>query len=106
MNKINISPEAQNDMQEISKYITMELNNPIAAQNMLRKITERIKTLAEHASIGAPLSGIVDFDNDYRYLVCGNYLVFYRTEEKQIYVDRVLYGRRDYLRILFGELPD
>jgi plasmid stabilization system protein ParE len=44
--------------------------------------------------------------NDYRYLVSGNYLIFYKIEDEYISVNRILYGRRDYLRILFGEPDD
>jgi plasmid stabilization system protein ParE len=45
---------------------------------------------------------------DYRYLVCGNYLIFYKIEGDAVSVYRVLNGSssRDYLPILFtGELP-
>ena len=28
--------------------------------------------------------------------------MFYRIYGKDVYIDRVLYGRRDYMRILFG----
>ena len=42
-------------------------------------------------------------ESDYRFLVSGNYLVFYRAYGKDVYIDRVLYGRRDYMLILFGD---
>lgn len=48
-----------------------------------------------------PLSSMEDVDGEYRFLVSGNYMVFYRANGNDIYVDRVLYGRRDYLRVLF-----
>jgi hypothetical protein len=37
---------------------------------------------------------------------CGNYLVFYRHENDTAYVVGVVYGKRDYLKILFGDLPE
>ena len=52
--------------------------------------------------MGAPLSSIVDIETDYRFLVCGNYTAFYRYDEKFVYVIRVLYSRRDFMKILFG----
>jgi len=104
MNKIFLSAEAQNDLKEIRQYITEELNNPTAAESTLAKITRRIRTLADFAEIGSPLSSVVGSETAYRFLICGNYLVFYRTEKNSVFVDRILYGRRDYLRILFGEL--
>lgn len=59
--------------------------------------------MRDHAYAGASLSSIVDVKSDYRFLVSGQYFVFYRVCEKDVYVDRVLYGRRNYLRALFGE---
>lgn len=44
-----------------------------------------------------------DTESDCRFLVSGNYLVFYRAYGKDVYIDRVLYGRREYMRILFGD---
>jgi plasmid stabilization system protein ParE len=52
--------------------------------------------------MGPSLSSITEVESDYRFLVCGNYLTFYRVKGKDVYIDRILYGRRDYLRILFG----
>ena len=31
-------------------------------------------------------------------------MVFYRANGNDIYIDRVLYGRRDYMRVLFKDL--
>ena len=103
MANINVSVEARNDMSEISRYITIELNSPVAAKNTLRKITKSIRNLQAFPDIGAPLASIIDFPTDYRFLVCGNYLVFYCHENSEVYIIRVLYGKRDYLKILFSE---
>lgn len=46
----------------------------------------------------------MSIESDYRFLVSGNYLIFYRAYGAEVYIDRVLYGRRDYLRILFDGL--
>lgn len=56
--------------------------------------------------IGAPLSSIVDIQTDYRFLVCANYLIFYRYENRIVFVSRVLYARRNYMRILFRDLTE
>ena len=37
----------------------------------------------------------------------GDYMVFYHISGETVWIDRILYGRRDYLAILFGnELTD
>ncbi|MBS5909823.1 MULTISPECIES: type II toxin-antitoxin system RelE/ParE family toxin [Paenibacillus] len=39
--------------------------------------------------------------DDYR---CDNYLIFYRYEDGVVYVVRILYGRRNFIRVLFSNL--
>lgn len=106
MNKLHLSVSAQSDLAEIKSYIAKELENPTAALSTVRKITQDIRRLREYALIGTPLRSIADTESDCRFLVSGNYLTFYRVCGQNVYVDRVLYGGRDYLRILLGELPD
>jgi len=103
MNKLAISPEARKDLENIKAYICEKLENPIAAVNVVARITKKIRNLKEMPGIGTPLSSKISFDTDYRFLVCGNYLAFYRYKDKTVFVDRILYGRRDYVKILFPE---
>ena len=105
MYKLKISPEAKDDLVEIKSYISRELCNQQAAVNLVSKISKKIRGLSEHPEIGTPLSSIMDVQTDYRFLVCLNYLIFYRYEDGVVFVSRILYGRRDYVHILFGDLP-
>jgi addiction module RelE/StbE family toxin len=102
--KLNISPEAKNDLLEIKKYISEELNSPKAANNTVKKILSGIKNLRQFPKMGPSLSAKVNIETPYRFLVCGNYLAFYRPEETELFVDRIIYGRRDYIRILYPEI--
>lgn len=104
--KIHYTKESRRDLDEIWDYISVELQNISAAERMVNRIMDDVDRLADFAEIGAPLSSIADVDSDYRFLVTGSYLTFYRVYGSDIYVDRVLYGRRDYLRILFDKLQD
>lgn len=106
MNKLNYSPEALNDLDEIWTYISEELKSPAAAQNTIISILDSIENLREFSEIGPFLSRVTGVESDYRFLVCGNYLVFYRTRSKDINIDRILYGKRNYLSILFGNPPE
>ena len=118
MNNLHLSDEAQADLAGIKSYIAKNLENPSesyiaknlenpsAAISTVRNITKDIRRLREHSLIGASLSSIADVESDYRFLVTGSYLTFYRVLDNDVYVDRVLYGRRDYLRILFGDVQD
>lgn len=106
MNRLHLSPVAQADLTEIKEYISEDLENPIAATSTVSKIMEQIRSLSGQAFIGTPLSAITDIESDYRFLVSGNYLIFYRAYGAEVYIDRVLYGRRDYLRVLFEETAE
>ncbi|GBF10759.1 type II toxin-antitoxin system RelE/ParE family toxin [Tepidibacillus infernus] len=106
MYKLKISPEAKDDLAQIKDYISKELGNPQAAINLVSKITKKIRGLTEYSGIGAPLSSVLDIQIDYRFLVCDNYLIFYRYEDGIVFVSRILYGRRNYTRILFGDLHE
>ena len=103
MNKLKISPKAKDDLAEIKGYISQELCSPQAAVNLVAKIMKKIRGLSEHSGIGTPLSSVVDIQTDYRFLVCDNYLIFYRYEDGNVFISRILYGRRDYTRNIYAE---
>ena len=103
MAKIRYSEAAIQDLEEIGDYIAETLKSPMAALNTVSRIQDAVDRLADFPLIGSPLSSIVKAETDYRFLVCGNYLAFYRVRADNIHIDRVLYGRRDYMAILFGD---
>ncbi len=103
MAEIKFSPEAIDDLLETKKYIAEELCSEQAATNTITKIMERIRQLQDFPRSGASLSSVVGFETEYRFLSCGNYTVFYREDGERVYIVRVLYSRRDFMRILFKE---
>ena len=104
MNNLHLSPEAQADLAAIKAYIAADLENPSAALATVTRITKTIRLLREPAYIGTPLSVIANVSGEHRYLVSGNYMIFYRVLGSEVSVDRVLYGRSNYLGILFRDL--
>ena len=106
MNDLYLSEEAQNDLIEIKTYIEEELLDPSAAVATVSRITKSIRILQTCAEIGTPLSSVMDIESDHRFIVSGNYISFYRAYGSGVYIDRILYVRRDYMRILFGDSTD
>ena len=104
MSKIRYSPEAEQDLQDIKTYFETELKNPSASNKVLNEITQRIRTLEEFPRSGRKLSAIINIETDYRFIGCGNYLAFYRIENDDIFISRIIHNRRDYISILFGEI--
>ncbi len=106
MVKIQFSPEAAADLQQIKAYITEDLCNEQAAVATIAKITKQIRILSDYPESGAPLSSIIDMETHYRFLVCGHYTAFYRVKDHTVYIVRILYGRRNFAQILFPEPQD
>lgn len=101
MKNVRLSHDAKEDLKGIRNYIRDELDNPEGAKNVSDRIIRRIRQLEQFPMMGAALSSVMAPETDYRFLVSGNYLIFYRVNEATVYVDRILHGKRDYLKILF-----
>ena len=94
------SPLARRDLEEIQDYISFELKNPVAARNTVSAILDETENLEDFPLIGTPVDGLPFMVDEYRFLAVRNYLVFYRVTEGCVFVDRILYKRRDYLPLL------
>ncbi|MFA6808496.1 MAG: type II toxin-antitoxin system RelE/ParE family toxin [Eubacteriales bacterium] len=99
--KIRINPLAIADVQEIKAYIAEE--NLEAATKMGTAIYSRIENLANFPEMGVSLGTKINIKTDYRFFVCGVYLIFYKIEGEFVSVHRILNGVRDYLSILFSD---
>lgn len=102
MVNVVLSPLAKQDLLEIGDYIAFRLHNKSAARNTIHRIRKTILRLQDFPECGAPLQQPT-LHVTYRYLVCGNYMVFYHLAENSALIDRILYGKRDYLNLLFSD---
>ena len=105
MANILMSTSAERDLEQIGDYIAKQLKSPKTALNTVKKIRTSIDKLADFPLIGTPLASIIAIESNYRFIGCGNYLAFYRVQGNDVFIDRIIHGRRDYVTILFGELP-
>lgn len=103
MADIHYSPTALNDLDEIWTYLSQNLCNPIAAQNTINGIMDAVDMLSDQPEMGVPLYFLSGLNSGYRYVIHGNYMAFYRTNRTDVYMDRVLYGKSDYMRVLFKD---
>ena len=105
MARIVYSPESINDLEQIGDYIENTLQSFSASLSTLQSIRKSINNLESFPYMGTLFTPNGITRTDYRFLVCGNYLAFYRVEEvDEIYahIVRIIYGKRDYVSILFG----
>ena len=73
------------------------------ANKLLKIIVTKINQLNEFPYIGPLLSIKIKVKTNYRYLICNKYIIFYKVDNKQIFVVRILHSRMDYAQVIFGE---
>lgn len=95
MVNVRITPRAETDLEEI--WLTIALDNPSAADKLLRRIATKLERLAEFPDMGSSRPEIAP---SAKILVEGNYLILYEPAGNDIEVVRVIHGARD-LRDLF-----
>ena len=95
-----ITPLAQQDMDEIFDYISFALSSPQASERLIDKIQAAVEQICEFPFSRPLLNDAVLRDKGYRLLVIDNYNLFYIVKPETVVVIRVLYGRRDYGRLL------
>jgi toxin ParE1/3/4 len=98
--KVVFSPAAEHDLGGLFVYISNDLQNPIAAENIVKKILNLSQKLASFPDLGASLESIDARIADYRYLIADNYLVIYKTTGPEVHIVRILYARSDYVHLL------
>ncbi|HHW38718.1 MAG TPA: type II toxin-antitoxin system RelE/ParE family toxin [Bacillales bacterium] len=103
MQKLRLNPIAMQDLHDIKEYITKEFDNSIAAVDVITNIIGCYEKLKEFPLLGMELSSKIDIPTDYRYLICGSYIVFYKSDDIYVSIYRILYSRRDYIKILFDK---
>lgn len=94
------SPLARQDLDEIFDYVAYELENPSSATETINAILDAAESLEDFPFIGSPVKDLPFFVDEYRFIGARNYLIFYRVTDSRIFVDRILYKRRDYLPLL------
>ena len=100
--KLIVSIEAHRDMDEIVGYIAYEVNNPQAAINFLDDVEHSYHFVLENPYMYGLCADARLQMEGCRKIPVKNYLVIYRVDEVQkfVYIIRVIYGPRDYLKLL------
>jgi addiction module RelE/StbE family toxin len=100
--RIDISKPAENDLRDIILYISSQLSAPMTATKMMDTIEEALLSLAEMPEKYPLVRDERLSSMGYRKLLIKNYIAFYTIDEllKVVNVERILYARRDWLRLL------
>lgn len=98
--KLSFLPLFEEDLNEIVDYITEQLDNPTAAQNLVDDIESAINERLETPLAFAPYPSSKKRKFPYYRINIRNYSVFYVVIEDIMEVRRVLYSGRDIERLL------
>lgn len=93
---------AENDLDEILNYISIDLDNPIAAKDFYNELDKAIARPRQFPFSGAPVSNPYVKTPGVRKLYVKNYTVFYYPDESinTITILRIIYSHRNIEEIL------
>lgn len=102
MYKIIVTEPAQNDLRNTVSYISNELKNKQAANQLIDLVEKTVKSLTDMPERYAVVDDEILSREGFRFIPTNNYHLFYivRKETQTIVIQRFLYARRDWINIL------
>ena len=105
MSRIVYSRTAIRDLDRVWDDVYEVSRDAETATRYVSDFIEKIDTKALFAKSGSPLY-FKDVFTGYYYVVFKSYMAFYRLEGDMMCIDRIIYGKRDYMRLLFGDIDE
>lgn len=97
-----LTQKANADLDDIVRYIALELSNPKAASDFVDKLQEMIEEARFFPDSGSLVINEFTPNVAVRKKLIGNYVMYYLPDptEKVIFILRIVYGRRSIDEIL------
>lgn len=103
MNNLLWTAPAAEDLQDVVDFLIEE--SPAAAEKFVDRIEEAVGKLSRHGELGRIVPELAKHNiTRYREVVVSPWRVFYRMDEKRIYILAVIDGRRNVEDILLRRL--
>jgi addiction module RelE/StbE family toxin len=100
---INITQNAENDLNEIIEYISK--NNPQIALKILERIQNKIRTLDHFPNRGGYVPELLEKNiKDYRQILETPWKIIYKVENTQVNILAIIDSRRNLQDILIKKL--
>jgi toxin ParE1/3/4 len=97
MMKLRINPIVAADLKNIKEYIAED--NEEMAVKTIQEIYTRFENIQQFPYMGAELAKRVSFWTDYKYVICGNYVVLYKVGNEYVEIYRVVNRYQDITQI-------
>jgi len=98
--EIKYLPSFYQELDAIVDYISITLEAPRAALNLVNELDAEIKKLKRLPNAHRLYRPIKPIKTQYRILTVGNYLVFYVVFEKYIEIHRMIYKKRNLSQLI------
>lgn len=98
--KLRFLPLFEDDLSEIVDYIAFELENPIAAEQLVDDVQKAITERLPFAESFEPFRSARNRKYPYYRIPVRNYTVFYVVIGDTMEVRRILYSRRDWMNLM------
>lgn len=98
--RIEYSPVALRDLDRVFAEVYEASKSEDTATQYVIELMDRVSGKREFPKSGSPLYYEGGFTG-YYFVVFKAYMAFYRVREDAIFVDRVVYGKSDYMRVIF-----
>lgn len=97
MMKLWFNPIVAEDLKNIKEHIAED--NEEMAVKTIQEIYTQFENIQQFPYMGADLAKRVSFRTDYRYVICGNYVVLYKIGKEYVEIYRVLNRFQDITKI-------
>ncbi len=97
---IEYSREAKQDLIDIKKYIKYNLQEPLIAERLILKIKAEIDKLQTFPKMFSIIDNNFIKKLEIRKFNVDNYIVFYRINDSNIQIVRIMYCRRNWTDLL------
>jgi plasmid stabilization system protein ParE len=98
--KLKVFPMARLDMEQIFEYISTDLCNPTAAIELIADFEKAFDAVCSFPESFPYTNNEYIKDKSLRKLIVNNYIAFYKVKNSEIQVIRVLYGMRNFEKLL------
>ena len=98
--EVEFTDECIKEMTEIYEYISNNLKEDNAAKRLMTEVTNKVLNLENTPEIYMKIGKVDKLKREYHRMVVKNYIVLYTIdlEKRKVYVSRMVYGRKKYLK--------
>ena len=102
--EIVFSKKSELQIDEIYQYVYNASNDEETAKKFVNELLDKTEILKKQAFVGRQLELIDNIVTQYRFIRYKDYFMFYRVDDKKVYIDRILSSKRDYVNEFTKEM--